>query len=1276
MKSATRWNSLGAVVRALLLLATTALILVVPAATVSAQQTGTVVNICSRTPEVQTAILVRVPGRTCSTITDTELASIPRLDTSGYSAASVVPADFAGLDGLTEIHILSSTTLTTVPARAFSEVADTLDKLGLYRNNLSSVHVDAFDGLTELTQFVFTTDSLTTVPPGIFAALTGLIELSVIVTSATTLDAQTFDGQTELKNLIVRSRQSDASFSLPVDLFDPLSDSLISLGLPDLGLTDLPEGIFDGLTGLKRLGLRCNSLTELNLDRFDPFAATLVQLDIRANSFTTPPSEEAIRAKFPSLTRLLSGPDTKCVERGLTVSFGAATYDAAEGGSVSVEVTLSEDPEQTVTVPITATNQGGATDGDYSIPTNVVFGATETSQTVTFSATQDSVDDDDESVRLGFGTLPTDVSAGTPSTSTVRITDDDDPAVTVSFGSATYDAAEGGSVTVTVELSEAPERSVTIPITRSNQDGATNGDYSGVPANVTFSATETSKTFTFSAEGDSVEDDGESVLLGFGTLPAGVSAGTPSTSTVSILDDPAVTVSFGAATYDVSEGGSVTVEVTLNTAPGRSVRIPITRNRRGGASNDDFSGVPNSLTFSATETSKTFTFRATDDSVDDDGESVRLGFGTLPTGVSLGTQRTSTVRITDDDDPAVTVRFGAASYTAAEGGGVIVTVTLSADPEREVTIPLTATNQGGAISDDYSGVPANVTFGATETSQTFTFTAEDDSVDDDDESVRLSFGTLPTGVSAGTQRTTTVRITDDDDPAVTVSFGAASYTAAEGGGVTVTVRLSADPEREVTIPLTASNRGGATDGDYSIPANVVFSASERSQTFTFSATQDSVDDDDERVLLGFGTLPAGVSAGTQITSLVAITDDDVPAVTVSFGSGTYDAAEGGSVTVTVELSEAPERSVTIPLTRSNQDGATSGDYSGVPANVTFSATEMSKTFTFRATDDSVDDDDESVRLGFGTTLPALVTAVSPSTTTVRITDDDDPAVTVSFGAATYDAAEGGSVTVTLTLSADPERSVTIPLTATNQGGAISDDYSGVPANVTFGATETSQTFTFTAEDDSVDDDDESVRLSFGTLPTGVSAGTPRTTTVRITDDDDPAVTVSFGAASYTAAEGGGVIVTVRLSADPEREVTIPLTASNRGGATDGDYSIPADVVFSASERSKTFTFSATQDSVDDDDERVLLGFGTLPAGVSAGTPITSLVAITDDDVPAVTVSFGSATYDAAEGGSVTVTVELSEAPERSVTIPADRHQPGRGDRRRLQHPRQRGLQRQ
>ena len=45
-------------------------------------------------------------------------------------------------------------------------------------------------------------------------------------------------------------------------------------------------------------------------------------------------------------------------------------------------------------------------------------------------------------------------------------------------------------------------------------------------------------------------------------------------------------------------------------------------------------GVPTTLNFGANETEKTLTFRATDDSFDDDGESVRLNLANLPAGVS------------------------------------------------------------------------------------------------------------------------------------------------------------------------------------------------------------------------------------------------------------------------------------------------------------------------------------------------------------------------------------------------------------------------------------------------------------------------------------------------------------------------------------------------------------------------------------------------------------------------------------------------------------------
>ena len=870
-------------------------------------------------------------------------------------------------------------------------------------------------------------------------------------------------------------------------------------------------------------------------------------------SFGTLPADASAGAPSEASVSIHDRTQGQDLPTSPTVHFESAAYSVDEGATVAVKVKLSKAPGSEAVIPISITNRAGASDNDYTgVPDSLTFGAADTEKTITFAATDDSVDDDGEKVELSFGSLPGGITAtaGEAAEAVVTITDDDKPAaLTVEFGQAAYTAAEGGTVTVKVTLSDDPEMDLTIPISKTNQGGATSADYSGVPNSVTFGSGDTSKTFVFTAEADTDDDDGEKVKLSFGTLPTTpvtVTAGTTDEATVTITDDdvPSVTVSFGSAAYTVAESddsdttnvteNTVEVTVTLDADPERTVVIPIEKTTQGGATTADYSGVPQNVTFDSGDTSKSFTFTAAHDTVDDDGESVKLSFGTLPTGVTAGTPVTSAVTITDDDVPSVTVSFGSAAYTVAESDDsdttnvtentVEVTVTLSADPERTVVIPIEKTNQGDATTADYSGVPQNVTFDSGDTSKSFTFTAAHDTDDDDGESVKLSFGaTLPTGVTAGTPATSAVTITDDDVPSVTVSFGSAAYTVAESDDsdttdvtentVQVTVTLSADPERTVGIPIEKTNQDGATAADYSgVPQNVTFDSGETSKTFTFTAAHDTVDDDGESVKLGFGaTLPDGVSAGTTDEATVTITDDDVPSVTVSFGAASYTVTEGASRTVTVTLSADPERTVVIPIEKTNEGGATTADYSGVPQNVTFDSGESSKSFTFTAAHDTVDDDGESVNLSFGATLPTGVTAGTPATSAVTITDDDVPSVTVSFGSAAYTVAESddsdttnvteNTVEVTVTLSADPERTVVIPIEKAHQGGATTADYSGVPQNVTFDSGDTQKSFVFTAETDTDDDHGESVRLSFDTMPDArVSEGSPSEAMVTIRQD--------------------------------------------------------------------------------------------------------------------------------------------------------------------------------
>ena len=123
----------------LIILAALAVFTLATAPVNAAPRQQVVVNICSRTAEVQTAILALVPGATCSTITDAQLAGITgRLDIRGYSSASIVPGDFAGLTMLTELKISDSPLLTTVPANAFSEVTTSLGQIDLSDNSIET----------------------------------------------------------------------------------------------------------------------------------------------------------------------------------------------------------------------------------------------------------------------------------------------------------------------------------------------------------------------------------------------------------------------------------------------------------------------------------------------------------------------------------------------------------------------------------------------------------------------------------------------------------------------------------------------------------------------------------------------------------------------------------------------------------------------------------------------------------------------------------------------------------------------------------------------------------------------------------------------------------------------------------------------------------------------------------------------------------------------------------------------------------------------------------
>ena len=107
-----------------------------------------------------------------------------------------------------------------------------------------------------------------------------------------------------------------------------------------------------------------------------------------------------------------------------------------------------------------------------------------------------------------------------------------------------------------------------------------------------------------------------------------------------------VDVSFASATLSANEGGpAATVHLDLDTEPGRSVVIPLTVRYGNGASAQDLSTIPTSITFNAVQTRRSITVTAVDDADDDDGESVTVSLGTLPHAVREGSPASVTISL-------------------------------------------------------------------------------------------------------------------------------------------------------------------------------------------------------------------------------------------------------------------------------------------------------------------------------------------------------------------------------------------------------------------------------------------------------------------------------------------------------------------------------------------------------------------------------------------------------------------------------------------------------
>ena len=953
---------------------------------------------------------------------------------------------------------------------------------------------------------------------------------------------------------------------------------------------------------------------------------------------------------------------------GLTISSVSHNQVDEDAGATDITVTVALDDgttQFTVDTPVTVEMidrpgvQNNATLGvDYTATTaNVTIPAGESSVTTTITLTpvDDSLSEDNEIARLSARSTVFTGSAGKG----VRIIDNDvEPGeVTLTVAPDTVsESASSVQLTVTGTLVGQSSRVIeTVVSLEFADDTATAGDdFQSATATLTIPAGEMSATatMTLAVLDDDIAEGNETLKI-TGTVPGTITA-TPADVVIEDDDQEPTSISLLATTGPISEGGSavtIPVRATLLGGGTRSVDTEVMLSIRDVSATvtDDYTATWDSstLTIPATEYSATanLTLTPVEDTVYEGDEQIAVrGLNSDP-GLPVNGVR---LTITDNDPQPTTVTLSLRDDEVSEGSNIHflpITATLVGDSTLTSDVNFTVNLKGDTLrSQSYLATltaPLSIVAGQSSGTGTLYLSGTDDDVEDEDETVTIEGASdHPDLMVVSTQ----LKIANDDTSAIRVT--PTSLTIREGRREHYRVSLATEPTSDVVVTID-------------VPANAGFTVNPGSLTFTPQSWGwkyiyvEGIHDDDGDDEPAAQITHSISSADTKYRDLsaagvtVTIRDDDDPLVEVSFGDTAYDVDEGGTVDITLTLSADPERPVTIPVTATDQDGASAADYSGVPTNVTFASGETEKTVTIEATQDTDNDDGESVKLGFGT-LPDRVTAGTTSEATVSITDDDVPEVKVSFSTTAYPVIEGGTVDVTVTLDADPERQVIIPIEVTDQDGASSADYSNVPEEVTLNAGETEKSFAFAATQDDIDDDGESVKLTFGsTLPVGVTEGSTAQTIVSITDDDTAGVTISE--TSLEIEEGDSDDYTVVLDSEPIGDVTVTID-----GVTGTDVSLNKTTLTFTSgnwDTAQEVTVTALQDDDAVNEEMVTIKhtvsssddnkYDSLSA---ANVPVT----VTDDDTAGVTISETS--LDIEEGDSDDYTVVLDTEPVGDVTV--------------------------
>lgn len=916
-------------------------------------------------------------------------------------------------------------------------------------------------------------------------------------------------------------------------------------------------------------------------------------------------------------------------------------------------VTLSAPSSQIVSFDY-ATSDGTATAGaDYEAITagSDFFPPNSTTRTISIPVLADQLAESGETF---FVTLTNPENATiADAVGQATIIDDDSPAPTISISDATLTEGNSGTANMVfnVTLSNAVANQVTVDFSTIPGSATAGTDYQLTTGTVTFAPGETTKTIAIPIVGDTVFEEAETFAVALANSSGPMITDNQGLGTIQ-NDDAAPAITIADVTQNEGNSGTTNFVFTLTRSPAialtSSVQVAVVAGT--ATAGVDFTELTETITFAANETQKTFTVLVAGDTTDEGDETFVVNLtnpvnATLPDNQATGT-------IVDDDNPAEPPSLSINDVTVTEGNSgltdMVFTVTRTGSLAAESSVTVATAPNTALATFDFEAQTTTLTFAANEATKTVTIKVVGDTVDEENETFFVNLlnpvgATISDAQGVGT-------ITDDDVTLPTLSIN--DVTQAEGNSGNTqfqfTVTLSAASATPVTVNFNTT-AGSAFAGEDFIASNgtVTFAAGETTKTITIEVVGDTSFEQAETFSVTLSQ-PSGATLADG-TGLGTITNDDefgpsfsVDDITVAEGdSGTTNA------TFTVTLSQALSAQATVNFATSNGTALAPADYTSSSGTLTFAAGETSKTVTVVIVGDTLDEENETVKLLLSNAVGA---AIADAEGVATITDND-PTPTISINDRSVDEQDTGTrgMVFTVTLSAASGRTVTVDFATADGTAKASEDYNAATGTLTFAPGVTERTINVTILNDTKDEANEKFTVNLSNAAGATIADSTGEGTIT---DNDPEPTMSIADLTVTEGDDGTkeVNFAVSLSAVSGLPVIVSYATAAGTALVGSDFqSASGDLTFNAGESTKTITVRIVNDRIAEGTESFTVTlsnpFGaTITDGTATGT-------IEDNDA-APSLSIDSISLTEGESGTqnATFTVTLSGASAQTVTV--------------------------